>query len=217
MHLDLNFHLCWEFVGTPLPILARYAISPPRALCASAIQASAHSRGLTVLDQEFIPPCVNPSRVPLLPFPVGLFLVRPLLLIFPQPGLIPHIPLCVRQLTVQLILLVGDQMRVRNSGIRGLQNRSLMSGLADDLNRSVFPGLDALAALANINFDTIELARFGGGIEDLGEGHAMDWKIVDRFMCLGGRFEGSGGHHGMDGFGIGKSERLVLCEAKALV
>ncbi len=199
MNLNLHRNLGREFMGTSLPVLTRHAISPARTACPSPIQSRSHPCGLTIFDQELIPPRIDPRRVPLLSLPIGLFSRRPLLFILSQSRLIPHIPLRCRQEVVQLILLVGNQMWMGDAGIRGFQDRSLMSRLADYLDRGVFPGLHALAALPNVPFvrqarstgedaasiDSVELTGFGGWIEELGKCHTVDWEIVDRLMGFG--------------------------------
>lgn len=186
-------------MGTPLPVLTWHSVSHPRALSPPSIQASAQPRGLTVFDQELIPPRIHPSRMPLLSLPLQLLPQRSLLLILPQSRLESRVPHSLRHAPVQLILLMGDQMRVRDSRVCGFQDRSLVSWLADDLNRGVCPGLDVLPAEADVGFvgeargagedasgvDAVELAGFGGGVEDLREGHAVDGEIVDGFVDNG--------------------------------
>lgn len=58
--------------------------------------------------------------------------------------------------------------------------------------------------------DAVELAGFGCRVEELGEGHAVDGKVVDGFMRYGGVFERCRRNHGVNGFGVGKCKRLVL-------
>lgn len=101
-----------------------------------------------------------------------------------------------------------------------------MTWLADDLDGGVFPRLDALAALADIDVvgetrcagedaagvDAVELAGLGGGVEELGEGHAVDGEVVDGFVGLGWVCERGGGDHGVDGFGVWERKGFFLCE-----
>lgn len=99
-----------------------------------------------------------------------------------------------------------------------------MTGLANDLDRGVSPGLNVLAALAGIHLtwqarspgedasgvDAVELTGFGGRVEELGERHAVNREIVDGFVGTWWCCEGGGGYHGVDGFGVGQSKGLFL-------
>ena len=99
-----------------------------------------------------------------------------------------------------------------------------MAGLADDFDGSVFPRFHALSALPDVRFvrearrsgedaagvNAVELAGFGRRVEELGKGHAVNGKVVDRFVRYRGVFQRCGGNHGVYGFCVGKCQRFVL-------
>ena len=91
--LYLHLNLCRDLNLPLLPVPSRHTIPHPWTTPSLPIQASPHPRSPTILDQELIPPCIHPRSKPLYPLPVILFLLRSLLLFFPQSRMVPLIPL----------------------------------------------------------------------------------------------------------------------------
>ena len=145
-----------------------------------------------------------------------------------QAGMVALIAEGGVELRVEPVALIGDEVGVGDAGVGGLEDGALMAGLADDLEHGVLPGVDAggadavLAGVGGVGeargggedaagVGAVELAGFGGGVEELGERHGVHGEVVDGFGGGGGGGERGGGNHGVDGFGVGEGEGFFLC------
>lgn len=198
--MGLDLHASRDLDLSLLAVVCRHTISPTGRLGTTTIRARRLATDNDILDAELEPRALRlHADKPLLGALLGeslAFLLDRLLLLEP---LAVELHVLAELVGVRLHLaLVGNQVRVRDAHVRGLEDLLLVVALTDALNAGwvlrdlayslVGVGHGALGFFVwqggsggehATGVNTGELPGLGDGVEDLGIGEAVDGEIVN--------------------------------------